>query len=100
VAASHGAGFHAPLESSRIINTGSSIIQETRVSLARVLASLGHNKPVEMPDLNSKSALQAYIGVDLEKEKVEKANFLEQIVPQWLKEGKAREAQKKVNMVN
>lgn len=99
VAASHGAGFHAPLESSRIINTGASIIQETRISLARVLASLGHNKPVEMPDLNSKSALQAYIGVDLEKEKLEKANFLEQVVPKWLKEGKAREANKQVKLI-
>ncbi|TXK36489.1 ammonia-forming cytochrome c nitrite reductase [Pontibacter qinzhouensis] len=97
VAASHGAGFHAPLESSRIINTGTSIIQESRIKLARVLAALGHNKPVEMPDLNSKSALQAYIGVDLEKEKLAKADFLEQVVPQWLKEGKAREAKKQVN---
>ncbi|WP_187262037.1 ammonia-forming cytochrome c nitrite reductase [Pontibacter beigongshangensis] len=97
VAASHGAGFHAPLESSRIINTGSSIIQDTRIKLARVLAALGHNKPVEMPDLNSKSALQAYIGIDLEKEKLAKADFLEQVVPKWLKEGKVREAKKQVN---
>jgi nitrite reductase (cytochrome c-552) len=97
VAASHGAGFHAPLESIRIINTGTSIIQESRIKLARVLAALGHNKPVEMPDLNSKSALPAYIGVDLEKEKLAKAEFLEQVVPKWLKEGKAREAKKQVN---
>ncbi|WP_114779222.1 ammonia-forming cytochrome c nitrite reductase [Botryobacter ruber] len=100
VAASHGAGFHAPLESTRIVASGSAIIQEARVELARVLASLGHNKPVQMPDLDSKSALQAYIGVDLEQEKREKAKFLEQVVPQWLKEGKAREAKHKVNMIN
>ncbi len=99
VAASHGAGFHAPLEASRIINTGTSIIQEARVSLARVLASLGHNKPVEMPDLTSKSALQAYIGVDLEKEKLQKASFLEQVVPKWLKEGRVREAKKPVTVL-
>jgi len=100
IAASHGAGFHAPLESSRILASGSAIIQEARIELARVLASLGHNQPVKMPNLDSKAALQAYIGVDLEKEKMEKANFLEQVVPKWLKEGKAREAQQKVNMLN
>jgi nitrite reductase (cytochrome c-552) len=49
--------------------------------------------------LNSKSALQAYIGIDLEKEKLEKANFLEQVVPKWLKEGKAREATKQVKLI-
>src|SRR5690606_29574357 len=42
IAASHGAGFHAPLESSRVLASGSAIIQDARVELARVLASLGH----------------------------------------------------------
>lgn len=96
VAASHGAGFHAPLESSRIVSSAMAIIQDARIKLTRVLASYGHNKPVEMPDLDSKEALQAYIGVDLEKEKADKALFLEQVVPKWLKEGKAREA--KINV--
>jgi nitrite reductase (cytochrome c-552) len=96
VAASHGGGFHAPVEASRIVTSGLSIIQESRVQLARVLASLGHTTPVEMPDLSSKEALQAYIGIDLEKERAEKVRFLEEVVPQWLKEGKAREAQKGV----
>lgn len=100
IAASHGAGFHAPLESTRVIAAGSSIIQEARVELARVLATLGHTQPVKMPDLNNKSALQAYIGVDLEKEKLIKAEFLEQVVPKWLQEGKAREARKKVTMLD
>lgn len=99
VSASHGAGFHAALESSRILANGSSIIQETRIELARVLAGLGHNKPVPMPDLTNKSALQAYIGIDIEKERMQKAEFLEQVVPKWLQEGKAREAQKKVTIL-
>ncbi|WP_374164282.1 ammonia-forming cytochrome c nitrite reductase [Arcticibacter sp. MXS-1] len=100
IAASHGAGFHAPVESSRVLASGSAIIQDTRIELARVLASLGHNQPVKMPNLSSKSELQAYIGVNLEKEKMEKANFLEQVVPKWLKEGKEREAKMKINMLN
>jgi nitrite reductase (cytochrome c-552) len=100
VAASHGAAFHAPVESGRIIASGSSIIQEVRIDLARVLASLGHNRPVDMPNLDSKEALQRYIGVDIEKERAQKVNFLEQVVPRWLQEGKAREAQKPVRLIS
>lgn len=100
VVASHGGAFHAPLESSRIITSATGIIQETRIKLTRVLADLGHNHPVEMPDFNNKATLQTYIGLDIEKEKAEKAKFLEQVIPQWLKAGKAREAQKEVKTVS
>ncbi|WP_143960921.1 ammonia-forming cytochrome c nitrite reductase [Litoribacter populi] len=98
--ASHGAAFHAPLETSRIVTSATDIIQETRIKLTRVLANFGHNEPVNTPDLNSKSALQAYIGIDLEKETEAKGKFLEQVVPRWLKEGKAREAQKEVKVLS
>ncbi|PRY87191.1 ammonia-forming cytochrome c nitrite reductase [Mongoliibacter ruber] len=100
VVASHGGAFHAPLESSRIITSATGIIQETRIKLTRVLADLGHNHPVEMPDFNNKATLQTYIGLDIEKEKAEKEKFLEQVIPQWLKAGKAREAQKEVKTVS
>jgi len=83
--ASHGAAFHAPVETSRIVTSATDIIQETRIQLARLLAELGHNKPVAMPDFSSKEALQAYIGLDMEKERAQKTAFLEQIAPQWLK---------------
>lgn len=98
--ASHGAAFHAPLEVSRIVTSATGIIQETRIELARVLAELGHNRPVEMPDFESKIALQQHIGLDIPKEKEAKEAFLEQVVPQWLKEGKAREKQKEVKTVS
>jgi nitrite reductase (cytochrome c-552) len=91
--ASHGAAFHAPLETSRIVTSATGIIQETRISLTRLLAALGHPEPVEMPDFTDKSALQAYIGLDIEAEKAAKEEFLEEVVPKWLKEGKDRESQ-------
>lgn len=100
VVASHGGAFHAPLESSRIITSATGIIQETRIKLTRVLADLGHNHPVEMPDFNNKATLQTYIGLDIEKEKAEKEKFLDQVVPQWLKAGKEREAKKEVKTVS
>ena len=90
--ASHGAAFHAPLETSRILSSGTGKIQEARIELARLLASLGYNQEVEMPDFTNKAALQAYIGLDIPTEKANKAKFLNQVVPKWLEEGKAREA--------
>lgn len=100
VVASHGGSFHAPLESSRIITAGTDIIQETRVEMARLLASLGHNRPVEMPDFTSKAALQAYIGLDIETERAAKNLFIEQVVPQWIRDGKAREAQMGIKTID
>lgn len=90
--AGHGNAFHAPVEISRIITTGTSKIQDARILLARLLAQLGYNKPVEMPDFTNKEALQAYIGLDIPKEKAAKEKYLSEIVPKWMKEGKAREA--------
>ncbi|MFZ2901053.1 MAG: ammonia-forming cytochrome c nitrite reductase [Saprospiraceae bacterium] len=89
--ASHGAAFHAPVETARVVTSATAIIQETRIQLARLLADLGHNKPVAMPDFSSKAALQAYIGWDMEKERSQKAVFLEKVVPEWLRQGKERE---------
>ena len=98
--ASHGAAFHAPLETSRIVTTALSIIQETRIELALLLQSLGQEGPVEMPDLNSKPALQAYVGIDIDDERINKERFLQEIVPRWLEEGREREAQMGVKRVN
>jgi nitrite reductase (cytochrome c-552) len=89
--ASHGASFHAPLETSRIITSATAIIQETRIELARLLAELGYNQPVPMPDFTSKAALQAYVGLDMEKERAQKTAFLENVVPEWLRQGRERE---------
>lgn len=98
--ASHGAAFHAPLETSRMITSATDKIQEARLKLARLLASKNFNQPVPMPDFTSKDALQKYIGLDIPKEKAEKQVYLSQIVPQWIRDGKARESKKKITKVN
>jgi nitrite reductase (cytochrome c-552) len=91
-AASHGAAFHAPLETSRIIATGMTIAQDTRIELARLLAKLGHNEAIPYPDIDTKEKAQALIGLDMDKFKIEKAEFLQNIVPAWKTEAAAREA--------
>ncbi|PZX52022.1 ammonia-forming cytochrome c nitrite reductase [Algoriphagus chordae] len=98
--ASHGAAFHAPLETSRIVSSGMAIIQDTRLELARLLSSLGFNEPVPMPDFENKEALQEYVGWDIPADKASKAEFLEQVVPQWLKAGKEREAKMEVKTIS
>ncbi|MCC8361121.1 ammonia-forming cytochrome c nitrite reductase [Salinimicrobium sediminilitoris] len=90
--ASHGAAFHAPLETSRIVTSATGKIQEARIALTRLLAELGQIEPVEMPNLNDKDVLQKYIGLDMPEELETKEKFLEEVIPHWIKEGKEREA--------
>lgn len=90
-AASHGASFHSPVETARVIAGGLVKAQDARVKLARVLADLGYNKPVEMPDISTKEKAQEYIGIDIEALQKEKEEFKQNLLPQWLKQAKARE---------
>ncbi len=92
-AASHGGSFHSPVEIGRVISTGITIAQEGRIKLARLLASLGHNKEVEYPDISTKAKAQEFIGLDMDKLNNEKASFIKNILPGWIEEKEEREAQ-------
>lgn len=91
-AAAHGASFHAPVETARVLGGGLNLAQEARVKLARLLADLGFNQPVPMPDIDSKEKAQAFIGLDVEKLIEEKEEFKANVLPKWLEEAQAREA--------
>lgn len=91
VAASHGASFHAPLESMRIIANGIEKASEARLRLSRVLSALGYNNPIPMPDLSTKEKAQAYIGIDLKKLRAEKDEWEKTTLPKWLRMAKERE---------
>jgi nitrite reductase (cytochrome c-552) len=91
-AAGHGNSFHNPLELSRVISTGNNKVQDARLKLARLLADLGHNKPVEYPDISTKAKAQEYIGLDMATLNQEKQVFIKTIIPQWLEAAKEREA--------
>jgi nitrite reductase (cytochrome c-552) len=92
VAASHGAPFHSPIESGRIVGSAIQKAQEARLLLARVLAAHGVTEPVELPDLSTKAKAQAYIGLDMEAERATKADFRDKVFPRWDEEAEAREA--------
>jgi len=99
-AASHGASFHAPVEIGRIISTGIAITGETRVKLARLLASKGFNQEVPYPDIATKDKAQEFIGLDVKKLREEKQTFKQNLLPKWIKAAEKREAGygKKVEM--
>ena len=92
VANSHGAPFHSPIECLRIYNTGIDIAQNARLKLARILADLGFNKEVPVPDISTKAKAQEVVGLDMEKLDRQKETFMEEVVPEW--EEKAAEREK------
>ena len=89
-AASHGASFHAPLEISRIISTGISIIGETRLKIAMLLAKKGFYQEVPYPEIETKAKAQKLIGLDMDKIRQEKQIFLQTVLPKWLDEAERR----------
>ena len=99
-AASHGGSFHSPVETGRVISTGITIAQEARIKLARLFASLGHNDELPYPDISTKEKAQAFIGMDADKLKSEKNEFIEKVVPEWLDIASKREAGYPVKTLN
>ena len=73
VAASHGAPFHAPLESSRILADSIKLAGQARLALAGILTKHNVAQPVALPDVSTKAKAQAYIGLDMEAERAKKA---------------------------
>src|SRR5690606_34046714 len=98
-AASHGGSFHSPVEIGRVLGSGLAEAQEARVKLVRLLAALGHNEPVAMPDISTKAKAQKYIGLDMDQLRKDKENFKSNTLPKWLEEAKAREAKMGSNKV-
>jgi nitrite reductase (cytochrome c-552) len=86
IAASHGAAFHAPEESGRLLASSIAIGGEARLVLSRILGRLGVDQPVQMPDLTSKAAAQQFVGLNMERVNEEKVNFLRNILPSWQEE--------------
>lgn len=87
-AAGHGSSFHSPVEVSRIIGLSIHESAQARVILARVLASHGRSEEIPYPDITTKEKAQQFIGLDMEKMRREKQEFLNTVVPAWDKRSK------------
>lgn len=90
--AGHGSSFHAPLEVARILGLSIERGEKARVELAVLLTRLGVKVPIQMPDLSTKEKAQKYIGLDMEKLKENKNEFIRNVIPEW--DRKADERQK------
>ena len=86
--ASHGASFHAPVETQRILAHSLDKSMLAQLELQKVLFKHGITD-VRIPDISTKDKAQAYIGLDMKTLKEKKENWKQTVVPQWLK--KARE---------
>jgi nitrite reductase (cytochrome c-552) len=86
--ASHGAPFHAPVETQRILSHGLDKALQAQLALKDVFRAHDIN-PADYPDITTKANAQAYIGLDMAKLQDQKARFLASVVPQWLSEAQA-----------
>lgn len=85
--ASHGASFHAPVETQRILAMALDKSYQAQIDLQKILDA--HNAKFEMPDISTREKASAYIGLDLDKLRAEKAEWVETVVPQWLEKAKS-----------
>ncbi|MDL2209640.1 ammonia-forming cytochrome c nitrite reductase [Desulfovibrio sp. OttesenSCG-928-O18] len=83
--ASHGASFHAPVETQRILAHSLDKSLLAQLELQKVLFAKGVTN-AKLPDISTKEKAQAFIGLDMKKLKGDKEKWLKTVVPGWLKE--------------
>ncbi|MDR2925234.1 MAG: ammonia-forming cytochrome c nitrite reductase subunit c552 [Azoarcus sp.] len=82
--ASHGAAFHAPVETARILSAALDKSLLAQIELQKILVA--RNVAVNLPDISTKAKAQAYIGLNMEKLVAGKAEFMKTVVPAWIKD--------------
>ncbi len=87
--ASHGVHMHNPTEALQVLASSIERAADARVMLAQILARHGQTSAVVLPDISTKAAAQAAVGLDAAKLEADKANFLETLAPEWDKAYKA-----------
>jgi nitrite reductase (cytochrome c-552) len=88
--ASHGASFHAPVETARILAHALDKSLLAQIEVQKLLTKYGV-PAVTFPDLDQwkKEDAQKYIGLNMDKFKADKAEFMKTIVPGWIEKAKA-----------
>ncbi len=82
--ASHGASFHAPVETQRILAHGLDRALTAQLELQKVLFRLGHTEDMTFADISTKDKAQAYIGLKMDELRNNKSEFLKTTVPTWI----------------
>ncbi|WP_028118059.1 ammonia-forming cytochrome c nitrite reductase [Ferrimonas senticii] len=82
--ASHGIHVHNPSEALRLLADAKAMGLQAQVALANVLTKYAVAQPVALPDLSTKAAAQKAVGLDIEKDRADKQQFLKEVVEkQW-----------------
>jgi nitrite reductase (cytochrome c-552) len=84
IGSSHGASFHAPVESQRILSHSLDKTHQAMFALQKVLFALGKSE-VPMPDISTKDKAQIYIGLDMKDINAKKEVFKKTMIPEWIK---------------
>ncbi|MDR1854568.1 MAG: ammonia-forming cytochrome c nitrite reductase [Azoarcus sp.] len=88
--ASHGGSFHAPVETQRILAHALDKSFKAQIEAQKLLTAKGVAfTDADMPDLSTKEKAQKFIGLNMEKFKADKKEFLTTVVPGWLEKAKA-----------
>jgi nitrite reductase (cytochrome c-552) len=90
ITASHGAAFHAPIESQRVLGDGMYYAMQAEQGINDWILKKGVTAKFVMPDISTKAKAQQYIGLDIPKEKAAKEKFLKDVLPQWLQKAKEK----------
>lgn len=73
----------------RVLASGLDKVADARTKLAVILTKHGVKTPVQIPDISTADKAWKVMGIDIEKERKAKEEFLKTVVPQW--EQQARE---------
>ncbi len=85
--ASHGASFHAPVETQRILAHSLDRTMQAQLELQKVLYTQGITK-IDFPDLSTKEKAQEYIGIGIKERKEQKENWKKNTLPKWIEKAK------------
>jgi nitrite reductase (cytochrome c-552) len=91
VAAANGLGFHAPVEALRVLGTSIQKVEQARREIAILFSKQDWKYPVDMPDISTKQKAQVYIGLNPEKMKAGKEEFLKTTTVKWDEDAKKRQ---------
>ncbi|WP_420534985.1 ammonia-forming nitrite reductase cytochrome c552 subunit [Actinobacillus porcinus] len=85
-AAGHGGHMHAPDIILKVIASGLDRVADARAKLAVVLAKHGVQQPIQYPDVSTAEKAWKVMGIDIEKERKDKEEFIKTVIPEWNKE--------------
>ncbi|MBK9098071.1 MAG: ammonia-forming cytochrome c nitrite reductase [bacterium] len=91
VAAANALGFHAPVEALRVLGTSIQKGEQARRELAHLFVKQGWKYPVDLPDISTKDKAQRFIGLNPEKMKSDKLEFLKTTTVKWDEEARKRQ---------